>query len=117
MGSTKASRGMSSTSEASTRHQLTADLRYVPSAKNLLTRSCHPRQGRGRERFSTAGIHSCEPIPEVGVGDHVGGLLERGLGVLDQERGTAGGSAYASGVGLRAAVLVGFAPVKPGPRR
>jgi hypothetical protein len=40
--------------------------------------------------------------PEVTVGDHAGGLLERELGLLDQVRGLASGSAY-----LRAARVQG----------
>jgi hypothetical protein len=40
-------------------------------------------------RLSTARIHSSRIEPEVAVGDHAVGLLERQLGLLDQVPGSA----------------------------
>jgi hypothetical protein len=43
-----------------------------------------------RRRFSTALIHSCGSNREVAVGDQGGRFLQRRLGLLDQQGGSAG---------------------------
>ena len=47
---------------------------------------------------------------EIAVGDHAGGLLERGLGLLDQVRGSAGCSAHLRATRVKGSrILVGEA--------
>jgi hypothetical protein len=63
---------------------------------------CHPIGGPGLARRSSTEsgatlLDGPDPLlrvqPKVAVGDHAGGLLEGGVGLGDQIRGSSGGSA------------------------
>lgn len=107
--------------EHNTRHALTVQFRL--SRGLLLPRCCHGSHAGSRTasvlprrrdfRHLLSGVFDGpDPLlaiqPEVAVGDHAGGFLEGRLGLLDQVRGSAGGSAY-----LRSALRTGrSAPVE-----